>query len=723
MGKEKDKKPLFGGIFQKFFKPSAKAEAKKKKEHHLTVQRSIPYLEMGRDGICRVEEHLYSKTVRFYDINYQLAQNEDKNTIFESWCDFLNYFDELQKNYYTDYIQAQPGWVFVGIYADEGISGTSLEHRKGMQQLIEDCKAGKIDLVLTKSIARFARNIVDCLSVIELLKNLNPPVGVKFEADNIYTLDSNGRMILTILASVAEEESHSKSIIMNWSIDRRFSRGLFLTPALLGYDKDEEGNLVINPEEAQTVKVIYYLYLNGYSLTEIATLLMEYSRKTKLGRVEWNPGTLAGVLANERHCGDVLARKTFTPNFLTHKSKKNNNDRTQYRQKNHHEAIVSREVFNAANHLRASRNYSKKNRPLPVLSVVEDGILRGYVPFDKDWTGFSAEEYREASESVMKEPDATVAADVKKRLDLTGYEVVRAQYFSTMQNPAMTISNGRLRFNTACLKKFENVEYVELLLNSVERCIAIRPCNKNNPNAIRWGRLKEGRWCASTLGCHGLAKTLFDIMEWDEDLRYRFRGQFLEQGDNKMMLFAFDEPEMIKVEEIVLPPKENTEEDEGETVKKKIYIFPPEWAGTFGQPITSIAQVGILRQEHYAGNWDVFRPATEIEEMNIFTAESLNELLREAEKIMEGWTDYVFDLLVPEIFHEGQRKKNAVDSQNNAASTKPVNSRKGFYLDDIVGTFGVPVEEHRKESEVKQMDGYVSMGILTGKIAPEAGKD
>lgn len=545
-----------------------------------------------------------------------------------------------KKEWHTDYIQAQPGWVFVGIYADEGISGTSLEHRKGMQQLIEDCKAGKIDLVLTKSIARFARNIVDCLSVIELLKNLNPPVGVKFEADNIYTLDSNGRMILTILASVAEEESHSKSIIMNWSIDRRFSRGLFLTPALLGYDKDEEGNLVINPEEAQTVKVIYYLYLNGYSLTEIATLLMEYSRKTKLGRVEWNPGTLAGVLANERHCGDVLARKTFTPNFLTHKSKKNNNDRTQYRQKNHHEAIVSREVFNAANHLRASRNYSKKNRPLPVLSVVEDGILRGYVPFDKDWTGFSAEEYREASESVMKEPDVTVTADVKKRLDLTGYEIVRVQYFSTMQNPAMTISNGRLRFNTACLKKFENVEYVELLLNSVERCIAIRPCDKNNPNAIRWGRLKEGRWCASTLGCRGLAKTLFDIMEWDEDLRYRFRGQFLEQGDNKMMLFAFDEPEMIKVEEIVLPPKENTEEDEGETVKKKIYIFPPEWAGTFGQPITSIAQVGILRQEHYAGNWDVFRPATEIEEMNIFTAESLNELLREAEKIMEGWTDY-----------------------------------------------------------------------------------
>lgn len=184
---------------------------------------------------------------------------------------------ELQKNYYTDYIKAQPGWEFVGIYDDEGISGTSLEHRKGMQQLIEDCKAGKIDLILTKSIARFARNIVDCLSVIETLKNLDPPVGVKFEADNIYTLDSNGRMILTILASVAEEESHSKSIIMNWSIDRRFSRGLFLTPALLGYDQDEDGSLVVNQDEAQTVKVIYYLYLNGFSFTEIAELLTEYA--------------------------------------------------------------------------------------------------------------------------------------------------------------------------------------------------------------------------------------------------------------------------------------------------------------------------------------------------------------------------------------------------------------------------------------------------------------
>lgn len=544
---------------------------------------------------------------------------------------------ELQKNYYTKYIKAQPGWEFAGIYADEGISGTSLEHRKGMQKLIEDCKAGKIDLILTKSISRFARNIVDCLSIVGMLKDLEPPVGVEFETDNISTLDINGRMLLSIVASLAEEESHNKSLLMNWSLEQRYKDGMFLIPELLGYDLDENGNLVVNPEEAQTVKVIYYLYLNGFSLTEIAELLTDYRRKTKLGNTEWNPSSLAAVIANERHCGDLLARKTYTPNYLTHKSKKiKNNERAQYWNFDHHEAIVSREVYNAANHLRASRSYAKRKRPLPVLSVVDDGILRGYVPFDKDWTGFSAEEYREASESVMLEKE-TDTVEVMNRLDLTGYEVVRAQYFSTLRNPAMTISNGRLRFNTACLKKFENVEYVELLLNSVDRCVAIRPCEKSNPNAIHWGRLKEGRWCASTLVCRGLAKALFDIMEWEDGLKYRFRGQFVEQGDNKLMLFELDEPEMVKVEEIVLPPK--GEDAEGETVKQTIYILPPEWAGTFGQPITSIAQISLLQQKHYAGNWDVLRPAAEIEEMNTFTVENLNALLHEAEEIMEGWTD------------------------------------------------------------------------------------
>lgn len=544
-------------------------------------------------------------------------------------------------------------------YVDDGYTGTNF-NRPAFQKMIVDLKQGDIKVIMVKDLSRLGR---DYIGVGDYIEQIFPLMGVRFIAVN-NSFDSmklnNGTPGIEVAVSNLVNNMYSRDIAkkIRAALETNWKNGkATCTNVPFGYVWNKKGGQrwEIDPEAAPCVKKVFELALSGRNTTQIAYGMNElnlptpglYAKRKNLlmgsnpiiapdSEMLWNAAIVWRILRRYEYTGAlVMGRRKKID-----KSKKNNNDRTQYRQKNHHEAIVSREVFNAANHLRASRNYSKKNRPLPVLSVVEDGILRGYVPFDKDWTGFSAEEYREASESVMKEPDVTVTADVKKRLDLTGYEIVRVQYFSTMQNPAMTISNGRLRFNTACLKKFENVEYVELLLNSVERCIAIRPCDKNNPNAIRWGRLKEGRWCASTLGCRGLAKTLFDIMEWDEDLRYRFRGQFLEQGDNKMMLFAFDEPEMIKVEEIVLPPKENTEEDEGETVKKKIYIFPPEWAGTFGQPITSIAQVGILRQEHYAGNWDVFRPATEIEEMNIFTAESLNELLREAEKIMEGWTDY-----------------------------------------------------------------------------------
>lgn len=566
---------------------------------------------------------------------------------------------ELQKNYYTEYITGHPGWELVGVYADEGISGTSIAHRKGMLQMIEDCKAGKIDLIMTKSIARFARNIIDCLSVVDLLKNLEPPVGVQFEADNIYTLDNNGRMILTILASLAEEESHTKSVIMNWSIDRRFRRGLFLTPELLGYDRDEEGNLVINQDEASTVKVIYYLYLNGFSLKEIADTLTSFRRKTKAGNVEWSAGALAGIIANERHCGDILGRKTYTPNFLTHKAKKNKGERTQYRRQDHHEPIVSRTVYAAANFLRASRVYAKKARPLPVLSVVDNGILRGYVPLDKDWTGFSTDEIQKASESVMCDSAEVQLAEDKTGLDMRGYEVVRSQYFATLQNAAMTIANGKISFNTACLKKFEDVEYVELLLNSVSRCIAVRPCEKDNPNAIHWGKLREDRWCTLSKSCRGLAKTLFDIMEWDESLKYRFRGDYIENEGQKVMLFRLDEPEMVKTENIVLLPTEaeadGQEKTEEKTVRQTIYILPPEWENTFGRPIDRIAEVRLLEQEHYAGDWDVLRPAKELVEYSTLTSDDLEELLHEARTIIERWP-------IPNEHEPGESADNGTES-------------------------------------------------------------
>ena len=546
---------------------------------------------------------------------------------------------ELQVNDFTDRINANPNWEFAGIYSDEGISGTELSHRKGMLQMIEDARAGKIDHILAKSIARFARNVVDCLSVIDELKKLG--VGVHFDENNLYTLDTTGALVLTILATVAEEESRSKSFIMNWSIERRFSKGIFLTPKLLGYDVDENGELVVNPEEAETVKVIYDLYINGWSTTEIAELLTSYGRKTKLGNEVWNPTSIDGVIENERHCGDVRSRKTYTPDFKTHKSVKNRQNRKQYIQRNHHEAIVSRDVYNAANLLKSSHQYTAKSRPLPVLSVIDGGILTGYVPVDKNWSGFSTEDYQAACESVEVPAD-----DVKvtgRRLNMGGYQLVRPEYFPSIERPAMTISNGKLRFNTACLKKFEDVEYVELLLNTVKNCIAIRPCEKDNPNAIHWGKLREERWVVSTLGCKGLSRTLFDLMRWEDEGQYRFSGQYKAQGDNKLLIFELGEPVITKtVEQIVVPeqPDEAEEEEQQEeiVIREKVRVFPDSWRTSFGVPITAIVHASVLEQHHYAGNWDVLRPATELEKMNIFTADHLDQLMKEAETIMEGWT-------------------------------------------------------------------------------------
>lgn len=255
---------------------------------------------------------------------------------------------ELQKNHYEDMIKDHQGWELVGIYADEGISGTSLQHRDEFIRMIQDCKDGKIDLIVTKSVSRFARNIMDCIAKVRELASMNPQVGVFFETEHIYTLGNTSEMMLAVLSAAAQEESHTKSEIMNISIEQRFSRGIFLTPKLLGYDIGEDGNLEINEEEAETVRLCFYLFLNGFPTSEIAEIMMQLSRPTKTGNLKWTTSTVVNLLKNERYCGDVLSRKTFTPNYLDHKSKKNRHDRNQYRQMDHHEAIVERGIYQEA---------------------------------------------------------------------------------------------------------------------------------------------------------------------------------------------------------------------------------------------------------------------------------------------------------------------------------------------------------------------------------------
>ena len=257
---------------------------------------------------------------------------------------------ELQKNYYEEFVLKHPNWKLVKIYADKGISGTSTKHRVELNQMLTDSRAGKIDLIITKSVSRLARNTVDCITMVRNLAELRNPVGVFFESECIFSLNEDTNMPLSFLASIAENESRIRSRSMEVSLAQRLNGGLPLTPKLLGYSHDTDGKLVINPDEAPTVKLIFYMYLSGYSSSHIAKTLEALGKRTFLGNSKWTSGTVIQVLRNERHCGDVLTRKTFTPDVISHKSKKNRGERQQSLYKGEHEAIVSRDDYIAVQH-------------------------------------------------------------------------------------------------------------------------------------------------------------------------------------------------------------------------------------------------------------------------------------------------------------------------------------------------------------------------------------
>ena len=234
---------------------------------------------------------------------------------------------ELQRQYYEEFVRRHAKWELVQIYADEGISGTSRKHRDAFNQMITDAKAGKIDLIITKSVSRFARNVEDFLSSIRSLSEHNPPVGVFFESENIYSLKEDSSMALSFQATMAEEESRNKSRSMETSLRMRLDHGLPLTPKLLGFDHDENGKLIPDPENYRIPKLMFYMCLYGYSTRQIADKLTALGKKTYLGNVKWTASGVVATLRNERYCGDVFTRKTFTRDVLSHKSVKNRGER------------------------------------------------------------------------------------------------------------------------------------------------------------------------------------------------------------------------------------------------------------------------------------------------------------------------------------------------------------------------------------------------------------
>ena len=487
---------------------------------------------------------------------------------------------ELQQAHYKKLAEDHPNWDLKRIYADEGISGTSLKNRDAFNEMMDACKKGEYDLIVTKSVSRFARTLVDCVSLIRMLKGQTPPVGVFFETDNLYTLAENTEFMLSFLATFAQEESVKKSESMKWSLSVRNKNGQLLTPAALGYDRPRDaaggyvkyGILEINEPEAKIVRFIYDAYLSGMTIEDIAAFLTDIGCHTKKGNTEWSPHSVCYILTNEKYCGNILTWKTVTTDMFQHKHKKNRRDRDQYLYRNHHPAIVSEEKFDAVQMLMANRKHHVLGG-LPALHVINEGIFLGFVPVNHHWVNEDPAAYYDASNSVSR--PLKVKTIPKRQISafaLDGYQVVRNQFTQIRyEGPSITISSDRIAFNLFCMKKFDTVGFIQLLLHPVERKMAIRPCREKDAHSIRWRRDFDKPFYSKILSCPHFGSALYAVMKWDPDYVYKIRGIWAKRHNEHIIVFNLANA----------VPAVYVDSQEAGT-KRRTELCPSEWTDDFG---------------------------------------------------------------------------------------------------------------------------------------------
>lgn len=267
---------------------------------------------------------------------------------------------QVQIDYYTELINKKKEWKLAGIFADEGISGTQTKKRTEFNRMIRMCKQKKIDLILCKSISRFARNTVDCLEYVRQLKELG--IGVLFEKENINTLKMTSEFMIALYGSFAQAESESISKNVSWGTQKAFQQGKvrYNYKFLLGYRKGPDGKPEIIPEEAEIVKRIFNMYLDGMSLVNIASELERSNTPTKFGKNNWNRVSVLNILKNEKYAGDVILQKTYTLDCISHKAVKNNGERPKYLVSDAHTPIIDRDTFNLTQQELARRASKRK---------------------------------------------------------------------------------------------------------------------------------------------------------------------------------------------------------------------------------------------------------------------------------------------------------------------------------------------------------------------------
>lgn len=489
---------------------------------------------------------------------------------------------ELQRAYYQELSEHNPNWDLRMIYADEGISGTSLRNRDQFNQMISDCESGKFDLIVTKSVSRFARNVVDCISLVRRLKNLPHPVGVYFEIDNLYTLSETSELMLSLLATFAQEESVKKSDSMLWSLKQRFKEGKLLTPSLLGYDLNEEGYLVVNQEESKTVSFIFDAFLTGCTAQQLAAILTDIGRPTKTGNTDWSESSILYILRNERYCGNILTWKTFTADIFDHRKRRNHQDREQYLWKDTHEAIISAEKFETVQTLIENRKHHFHGA-YPVMQVIDDGVFSGFVPVNHHWLNMDANSYYGASDSVIRQSSPRrIRKNAFSFFNLENYQVVRSPFLSALPTgPSISISGKRISFNRDCIRRFDSVEFVQLLIHPTKRKVAIRPCEEADLHSIVWRRFLNSKMVSKSLICPCFSAALFEIMGWNPEYTYRVRGSWYKQRDEQIIVFDLDQPEIMIACDTTGPQNSSSQET---SVKKRLTTYPEDWGTSFGLP-------------------------------------------------------------------------------------------------------------------------------------------
>lgn len=273
--------------------------------------------------------------------------SSDKDAMLHSLSSQVSYFSKM--------IQSHDSWKYVGVYSDEGMTGTKIK-RDGFTRMLKDAMAGKIDIIITKSLSRFARNTVDCLKTIREMKAIN--VDIYFEEQNIHTLSSNGEFLISLLAGYAQEESRQCSENTLWRVRKNFAEGKpYGGASMLGY-KLEKGNFTVVPEEAAIVRKIFDLYLAGNGFCKICRILTDEGIKSYTGKA-WNKSVIGEVISNVTYTGNLCLQKTFRENHITKRTKKNKGEKPMYIVEGNHEPIIAKEIFDRAQEIRKSKAAGK----------------------------------------------------------------------------------------------------------------------------------------------------------------------------------------------------------------------------------------------------------------------------------------------------------------------------------------------------------------------------